>query len=119
MRQRILFILVIIFILLVGFNLYRRMGSAMTADSAIALVKKTYPGYDDYPSDNLPPKTIETTETKEGWRVGMYIEGSGVKGILTAHCFLVTREGVVSQTGMFNGEGPAVSINLATCTPKD
>ncbi len=89
-----------------------------TGEQAVASVKKTYPKYQDYPSDNLPPKTIEVVESEEGWRVGMYVRGSGLPGILSADCFIVSRTGAVTENGFFNGEGPAAAINLATCTPK-
>jgi hypothetical protein len=90
-----------------------------TGDDAVALIKKTYPEFKDYPSDNLPPKRIETIETTDGWRVGMYMEGSGLQGILHADCFLVAKTGSVLKTGFFSGEGPAKKINLATCTPAE
>lgn len=90
-----------------------------TGDQAVALVKGSYPEYNDYPSDNLPPKRVEVAVVPDGWRVGMYVEGSGVRGILRANCFLVTRAGTVKETGLFQGEGPAKDINLVTCTPKD
>jgi heat shock protein HslJ len=88
-----------------------------TDEQAVTLVKKAYPFYEDYPSDNLPPKSIEVEKTSEGWRVGMYMEGSGLQGILKANCFLVASSGAVIETGIFQGEGPAKRINLATCTP--
>ncbi len=89
----------------------------LTDEQAVALVKKTYPLFEDYPSDNLPPKSVEVEKISEGWRVGMYMEGSGLHGILKANCFLVTSSGVVTETGIFQGQGPAQRINLATCTP--
>lgn len=91
----------------------------MTADTAVMLVKKTYPQYADYPSDNLPPKSVEVVGVEEGFRVGMYVHGSGLPGILQANCFLITKLGGVTESGFFNGEGPATSINLQTCTPKE
>lgn len=90
-----------------------------TGDQAVAAVKETYPKYEDYPSDNLPIKTIEVVESEEGWRVGMYVMGSGLPGILSADCFVVTKAGAVIENGFFNGEGPATGINLVTCTPKE
>jgi energy-coupling factor transporter transmembrane protein EcfT len=92
---------------------------AMTADTAVMLIKKAYPVYSDYPSDNLPIKRAEVIDTPEGWRIGMYIEGSGLPGILQANCFLVSKSGVLTETGFFHGEGPAKSISLSTCTPKE
>lgn len=99
-------------------DMYFNTSEVTTGEQAIASVKKTYPKYEDYPSDNLPPKTIEVVESEEGWRVGMYVMGSGLPGILSADCFVVTKAGAVIENGFFNGEGPAADINLATCTPK-
>lgn len=105
--------------LVIGAYLYFDATPLVTSERALALIKEKYPEYQSYPSENLPPKRIETIEIEDGWRVGMYVEGSGVRGILRANCFLVSEEGVVVETGQFQGEGPAKSINLKTCTPKE
>lgn len=91
----------------------------ITEEEAVASVKKAYPAFTDYPSNNLPIKRVEVVPELEGWRVGMYVEGSGVHGILKADCFLVTKDGTATQTGFWNGEGSAQNINLMTCTPKE
>lgn len=90
-----------------------------TGDEAVLLLQNTYPKYREYPSDNLPSKNIEILDVPDGWRVGMYIQGSGVPGILRADCFFVTKSGVINKTGLFQGEGPARTVDLATCTPKE
>jgi hypothetical protein len=118
MKRLPISIMAIAILIAISSGAHKKAG-VTTGDQAVALVKKSYPAFQDYPSDNLPPKTIEATSTPEGWRVGMYMNGSGLPGILRADCFLVTASGKVTQIGFFNGEGPAKSINLATCTPKD
>lgn len=105
--------------LFIYLNTTQNSEDKITADTAVMLVKKTYPLYVDYPSDNFPPKSIEVVGVEEGFRVGMYVHGSGLPGILQANCFLVTKSGEVTESGFFNGEGPATSINLRTCTPKE
>lgn len=90
-----------------------------SSEEAINLVKVTYPKYKDYPSENLPITKIESVENEDGWRIGMYIVGSGVEGIIKADCFLVAKNGDINNIGFFQGEGPAKSINLYTCTPKE
>jgi hypothetical protein len=111
---------IVLTVVVVGCILFfRKESSRMTDDYAVQLIKNTYPEYKEYPSDTLPPKRIEVITTRDGWRVGMYVEGSGVKGILKAHCFLVTNDGTVSETGLFQGEGPANAIDLSTCVPKE
>ena len=118
MKKSFIVILVVAALIASYFG-FRKGSEAVTTESkAIEAVKNTYPEYEDYPSDNLPPKSVEAVKVEEGFRVGMYMEGSGLKGILKANCFLVTKEGVVTETGQFGGEGPAESLNLATCTPK-
>lgn len=88
-------------------------------EEAVNLIKVTYPKYKDYPSNNLPITKIETIESKDGYRIGMYTMGSGVEGILKADCFLVTKDGNIGSIGFFQGEGPAKSMNLYSCTPKE
>ena len=117
---------ILVIILMIGIFLliqYKRSlekeNSILTESQVVTLVKKSYPEYIDYPSNNLPRKRLEIVSIQEGWHVGMYIEGSGVPGILKANCFLVNRHGDVLETGLFQGEGPAKSINLSTCTPKE
>jgi heat shock protein HslJ len=90
-----------------------------SAGEAIAHIKKEKPELSDYPSNNLPPKRIESKEAEEGWYLGFYMEGSGLPGILQANCFLVTRAGEIREAGMFGGEGPAMSLDPSTCTPID
>lgn len=119
MKKFLALLLVVVVLGLIYTNTHTQSRDVTTGDQAIALVKKSYPAYAEYPSNNLPPKSVEVINTPAGWRVGMYVEGSGVRGILKANCFLVSRSGIVSETGFFNGEGPALSINLSTCTPKD
>lgn len=115
---------IVILIVVVGAALYivstgNDISSVITGEEAAAAVKEKYPEFQDYPSENLPPKRVEVIKGEDGWRVGMYVEGSGVRGILRANCFLVSEERVVVETGLFQGEGPAKSINLKTCTPKE
>lgn len=97
----------------------KRISTITSSEQALALLKEQFPEFQSYPASNLPPKSVEVINTEDGWRIGMYVEGSGVRGILKANCFLVTKTGVVTETGLFQGEGPARSINLLTCTPKE
>ncbi len=115
----LLSIIFTVIVVLYLISTYENKSTITSADHAIVLLKKKFPEYNNYPSDNLPIKRVEILEMYEGWRIGMYIEGSGLPGILKANCFLVTKDGVVKETGLFQGEGPAKSINLITCTPKE
>lgn len=108
-------------LIVMGIYLYTRTKNeqSITQEQAVSLVKKSNPTYNDYPSDNLPPKQVEVVATEDGFFVGMYILGSGLPGILRANCFHVSQTGEVIETGMFGGEGPAKAINLATCVPQE
>ncbi len=118
-KNTLLSIIFIAIVALYTVSTYEKNSSVTTSAQAITLLKKKFPEYNNYPSDNLPIKRIEVVDIEEGWRIGMYIEGSGLPGILKANCFLVTKVGTVTETGLFQGEGPAKSINLVTCTPKE
>lgn len=119
MKKPIIFLFAIAILAMLYLTVYKNDTNVATKEQAVSLIKKTYPAFEDYPSDNLPPKRIEVISAREGWRVGMYMEGSGLPGILRATCFLVTKTGTVTEVGFFSGEGPAKSINLSTCTPKE
>ncbi|MBI3443043.1 hypothetical protein HY008_00025 [Candidatus Woesebacteria bacterium] len=60
----------------------------LTENEAITLVKRQYSTLQDYPSDNLPPKTIRTKKAHGGWYIQFRKEGSGML-LLEAQCFLV------------------------------
>lgn len=115
----IVLLCVAMYVMYIERSIEKNVVEITTGNEAVVLLQKTYPKYQEYPSNNLPPKDIEVLDVPDGWRVGMYIEGSGVSGILRADCFLVTRSGVITKTGLFQGEGPAQSIDLTTCTPKE
>lgn len=119
MKKSLIFVFVIAILVAIYAGTHKRSKEITTGEEAITSVQQKFPAFKGYPSDNLPPKSVEVIETAEGWRVGMYVAGSGLPGILHADCFLVTKTGTVTETGFFNGEGPAKSINLSTCTPKE
>ena len=69
-------------------------------DQAIEKVKQTFPELADYPSDTLPPKSIQTEEADGGWYVAFIQEGSG-RPIIGAKCYFVDDNGAVIQTGTY------------------
>jgi hypothetical protein len=89
----------------------------ITSADAIARVKVANPDLESYPSDNLPPKRIESQKTKEGWLLGFFMEGSGLPGILRAQCYAVTNAGEVRMTGEFTAgiKGGPQKLDLETC----
>lgn len=97
----------------------REKEPVQTSSEAVALVQKQVPELASYPSENLPVKSIETKDTDTGWLLGFYTEGSGVKGILDAKCYAVSKEGEVTETGSYQADNtpPAEKIELSNCTP--
>ncbi|MBX4198620.1 YdgA family protein [Candidatus Parcubacteria bacterium] len=88
-----------------------------SADEAIIFIKEKNSELRNYPSDNLPPKRIETKQAQNGWYLGFYTEGSGLPGILRATCYLVTTSGNITATGEFSAGGKSgpSSLDLSTC----
>jgi len=39
----------------------------ISEQEAIEMIKNQFPAFQEYPSDNLPPKSIKTEKTDEGW----------------------------------------------------
>jgi len=68
---------------------------------AIQLLQDTYPELRAYPSDELPPRSIRTEHTTEGWHVAFIQEGSGLP-ILSARCYYVGCDRTTMLTGMVN-----------------
>jgi hypothetical protein len=67
---------------------------------AISLLKATYPEYKNYPNDNLPPKSIQTKQTSNGWYVAFVQEGSG-RSILEAKCYFVKDDKSIAFIGKY------------------
>ena len=68
----------------------------LSETKAIELVKSMFPELKDYPSDNLPPRSIKAEKASEGWYVAFVQEGSGVP-IIGARCFLVANDNNITE----------------------
>ena len=75
-------------------------GNNVTESDAISLLKKMYPEFKSYPNDNLPPQSIRTKQTSNGWYVAFVQEGSG-RPILEAKCFLVKNDKTITVIGVY------------------
>jgi hypothetical protein len=121
MTKKLVF--VILLLLIIGVYVVSRTGktseSVTSAREAIALIQEKNPELKGYPSDNLPPKTIDSVQTATGWLLGFYTLGSGLPGILSAKCYAVTTDGTITKTGQFsaNGKGGPDRLDLSSCTP--
>jgi hypothetical protein len=76
-------------------------GGLLNERNAIELLQNTYPELRAYPSDELPPRSIRTEQTPDGWYVAFIQEGSGLP-ILSARCYFVGNDQVTMVTGMVN-----------------
>ncbi len=67
---------------------------------AVIKIKEANPDLKEYPSDNLPPKSIKIEEDKNGLYLAFIQNGSG-RPIIEARCFLVKPDGMVLESGKF------------------
>jgi hypothetical protein len=72
---------------------------ALSEAEAVTRVQDAYPAMADYPSDNLPPKRIQSALVDDTWYLSFEITGSGVPSILQADCFRVDADGTVVSAG--------------------
>jgi hypothetical protein len=56
--------------------------------TAVQIIQNEYPEMNGYPSDRLPPKSIRTEKSDDGWYVAFVEEGSG-RPIISAMCYFV------------------------------
>ena len=93
-------------------------GIPLTQEEAVSFIQGMWPEYESYPSENLPPKTIEAEMVENGdWKIAFITLGSGRPGILEAKCFNVTPSKEVTKIGELTVKTTEVveKLNLATC----
>ena len=95
MKDKVLTITLFLLILLcAGFLLLfitaPKISGKETIDEATAvqIIKSEFPELKEYPSDQLPPKSIQTEKSDDGWYVAFVQEGSG-RPIISAKCYFV------------------------------
>lgn len=88
----------------------------MTREAAIGLVAAKYPELASYPSEALPPRTIISESSLEGWYLAFVQNGSG-RPILSARCFKAVMDGTVVPSGEYipHGEPEPLTISAKTC----
>lgn len=83
---------------------------------AINLIKNQYPQFQDFPSNDLPPKIIRAAKSSNGWYVIFETQGSGIP-IIEAECFLVDNSKTVIQIGQYKNAGDMkTNISFKTCS---
>lgn len=109
-----------ILILLAAFTGYwlwsKAPKSSIDENKAVSLIQETYPEYQAYPSDNLPPRSIRSMQDGNGWRIQFVQEGSGVP-IISATCFHVSGTGTILNTGNYDRgrDGDKTSLSFENC----
>ena len=66
----------------------QRQSVVFTEAQAIDFIKQKYPELKDYPSDNLPPKSIVAEKDGQIWHIAFVQNGSG-RPIIEARCFVL------------------------------
>ncbi|MFA6272060.1 MAG: hypothetical protein WC693_03030 [Patescibacteria group bacterium] len=69
---------------------------AISETEAINTLKNRFPELKSYPSDNLPPKSILTEKTNNGWYIAFILQGSGVP-VIDAQCFLMKNDKTITS----------------------
>ena len=72
----------------------------LTKSDVISLLKTAYPEYKNYPNDNLPPQSIQTKQSSNGWYVAFVQEESG-RPILEAKCYFVSNDKSITFIGEY------------------
>jgi len=86
---------------------------------AISVIKEKYSEFKDYPSNNLPPKSISTEEWNDGWYVAFIQEGSG-RPIISAKCFFVDAHNNITNNGEYIpalGDDSIQKFSARKCMP--
>ncbi|MEK7601595.1 MAG: hypothetical protein AAB480_03645 [Patescibacteria group bacterium] len=91
----------------------------LSQDDAANAVIAEFPALAAYRTTSLPPSSIEGKRAPDGWYLAFIQRGSGVPGILNAHCFYVTNDKKVTATGQYIRPGDAITENVdfETCSP--
>ena len=114
-------VLVILIVLLVKMFIFSEPQPiiALREKEAIDTILIQYPELALYQTTNLPPSSIESTQSADGWYVGFIQRGSGVPGILNAKCYYVQSNKTITPIGEYvqGTSGAMENINLETCMP--
>lgn len=103
MKNKLIISIIIIVTLFCGVLIYLFLNNSKTSvqheitqTQAIEILKNKFTELNQYPSNNLPPKSIKTEKSNDGWYVAFIQEGSGVQ-IINAKCFFVKNIETISQ----------------------
>jgi len=98
-------ILITLFCLGIGYWYFKGSkispSETISESDAIEIIKSQFPELKEYPSDKLPPKSIRTEKTGDGWYAAFVQEGSG-RPIISAKCFFVDRQKNIISMRSYN-----------------
>lgn len=115
-------ILAVLIILAAGaLFIFNSWSLPFTQDVAEDAVVSQYPALATYRMASNPLSTTEGTQVEGGWNIAFIQRGSGVPGVLNAHCFYVANDRKVTATGQYirPGDAYAEEVDIATCAPID
>ena len=124
-NKPLILISILVAILLVSGIFWYLSGSKTTTlgtiseSQAIETIKNQFAEFKEYPSDNLPPKSIKTEKGSDGWYVAFVQEGSG-RPIISAKCYLIDNQKNIISEKIYNpaiGEDSMAEFSPITCTP--
>ena len=115
----VLISLICITILTFLWYLYGGTGTKIESrDDAINYLKQKYPDLKQYPSDTLPPRSIESENSSSGWHIAFIQNGSGVPYI-SAKCYYVRSNGRITEKSYSRDEKEGIYTNFSAkdCKP--
>jgi len=103
MSKKFIITILVLVVLVLGVIYWSSTGfenftlSGTSSSRAIEKIKVQYPELNDYPSNNLPPRSIRSERADGGEYVAFIQEGSG-RPIISAKCFFVdNQENIMSM----------------------
>jgi hypothetical protein len=96
----VLTLIVVVLFVVSTFFLMNNNRLILTNSEVISLLKTAYPEYKNYPNDNLPPQSIQTKQSSNGWYIAFVQEGSG-RPILEAKCYFVSNDKSITFIGEY------------------
>lgn len=126
MKDKVLTITVLLLILLgAGFIVWfisapKSSGhDSIDEATAVRILKSEFPELKGHPSDQLPPKSIRTEQSDDGWYVAFVQEGSG-RPIISAKCYFVDTTKNILSIKTYTpdiGDDSSATFSAKTCTP--
>ena len=88
--------------------------------TAVRIIKSEFAELKGYPSDQLPPKSIRTEQSDDGWYVAFIQEGLG-RPIISAKCYFVDNTKNILSIKTYTpeiGDDSSATFSAKTCTPE-